>query len=436
MSFEKLKLSLKSYKRLLESDTLGSYDFFTSTICLDSINSNTFKTYQSGDQATSIKLLPLAIHEYTHFVDSTSTLWGMKHLQKMNEAYSSNDKKGGRENDFFKAKDFLEHVRSLRLPNYYTLIESKTKSIRPWQYKMTMGKQFDLRGEISEKPILFSHFINSTGDFLARSPISTVSILEASAMSNEMVAKMSLINALNHKDKLVEMKIYERESLDYLYDHHLTEYSVCVHVLANTLGCKDIFIAFQICSIICRIVLNIPDTLLERVIKLSNVSEILEIPKGHEFEERIYEGIKYGNLGILYFLICRALPKNAHESKSEILVGLEFALDKIGLSFELINDETQKQIDTIYSSLKQSQINSIKLLAEAGLDNFMKIDLKNANIDFLNLSLPSVYLGDGTEATIFKNDNSCLKDIKLEEIFDELYAGEEWVTRFSEACTA
>lgn len=421
-------------KQLLESDTLGSFDFFTSTVCLDSIDSKDFEAFKSNDKSSIVKLLPLAIHEYTHFVDSTSTLWGMKHLQKMNEAYSSNNVHGGTENDFFKAKVFLEHVRSLRLPSYYTVIND-TISTRPWLYNITVGKQFGLDGKLSKKPILFTNFRNSTYDILVRSPISMVSILEASAMSNEMAMKMYLTDTLYDETKGFEMKMLENEALAYLYNKHLTEYSVCVHMLANAVGCKDLFVSFQICSIICRIVLNLPDVLLEQIIKTANVHEILSIPKEHEFEKRILDGIKYGNLGIIYYLICRALPENIYEDRQKTIDGLEIALSKLGLSFETIKLEARKQIETISDSLQETQFEAIKLLAKAGKGNFMKIDLKNAVVDFANLSLPSVYLGDGKEANIFRNKHNLFNDISIDKIFNELYSGEEWVNRFSEACT-
>ncbi len=434
MSYEKLKNSLKISKKLLESDTLGSFDFYTSTVCLDSVDSKTFKAFQFNDETAIKKILPLVIHEYTHFVDSTSTLWGMKHLQKMNEAYCSNNVHGGTEHEFFKAKNFFEYVRSLRLPKYYTVV-NQTNSTRPWHYNITTGIQFGLDGKLSEKPILFTNFINKNGEIISRSPISIVSILEASAMSNEIAMNMTLIEKFSSATKGFEIKMLENESLDYIYNQHLTEYSVCVHMLANSIGCKDILVAFRICSMICRIILNLPDVLFENIIKKANIDEILSIPSGHEFGKRILNGVRHGNLGIVYYLICRALPENIHEDGKQIIDGLELALNKIGLSFEIINHEALKEIEIIFNSLDESPFKAIRLLGKIGMDNFNKIGLDKAFIDFSELSLPAVFLGDGNEATIFNNESNLFKGISTDEIFNELYSGEEWVNRFSEACT-
>lgn len=440
MSLDKYRNSIKTYKRLLESDTLGSFDFFTSTVCLDSILLRDFEEFRralkSNDYDSLTKVIPLAVHEYTHFIDSTSTLWGLRHLAKMNDAYGSNNVNGGKEEEFYKAKEFLEHVRSLRLPNYYTLVNSNIEKTTPWQYRITIGKQFGLDGKLSEKPILFSHFANANGQLLARSPISTVSILEASAMSHETFARIGLIDTLKPGVRDVEMRIFKRDSVSYLYNQNITEYSVCVHVLANHLQCTDLLVAFRICSIITRIVLNTPSSLLLEISSRAEIHEILDIPQGHEFENRMYEGLRHGNLGVLYYLICRALPKDTHESKGKIIDGIATALESLGVSFELLTQEAKSEARILFNTLSGSRLESIRILAMAGEENFNSIDMKSGDLSFHNLSLPPVYLGDGEEVFIFSNDNSRLKDIALNKIFDELYGGQEWVERFSESCTA
>lgn len=440
MHFEKFKDTLKSYRRLLEADTLGSFDFFTCIICLDSIDTRAFDKFieakNSKDYLYLSKITPLVIHEFTHFIDSTSTVWGMNHLRKMNDAYCSNNTKGGKEGDFYKAKYFLEHVRSLRLPDYYTLIDRSKRPVRPWQSRITMGKQFGLDGKLSDNPILFSHFANAHGELLARSPVSTVSLLEASAMSNEMVARLALVNELDDDARVVENRMYEKEALSYIYNQNITEYSVCVHILANHLQCKDLFASFQICSIITRLVLNFPKSLIQNVLNSAQIHDILGIPEGHAFEDGMQLGIRSHNLGILYYLICSALPKDSAESKSKVIPGIERALRKLGLSLKLMSNEARKEVDEIGQELDGSKLGAINALSRSGVDNFKKIPFSSTSLDFSKLSLPSVYLGDGVEVRIFGNEESLLNNVGIEDIFNELHEGQEWVQRFSEACTA
>ncbi|KIN15506.1 hypothetical protein RO22_09275 [Halomonas sp. KHS3] len=254
-------------------------------------------------------------------------------------------------------------------------------------------------------------------------------------MANEMITRLSLISELDEADKLVENGLYQRESLSFIYNQNITEYSVCVHIVANHLLCKDIFVAFQICSIITRLVLNFSGALIENVLA-SEIHDILGIPKNHEFEKRVRSGIRGRDLGILYFLICSALPKNTADDPKTMIAGIRLALEKINLSLELLREEARKEIESIANDLGSSKLKAIRLLSIAGFDNFSKIPLTTSGLNVSNLSLPRVYLGDGTEVDIFRNDNSQLKDVGIEEIFDELYAGQKWVERFSEACTA
>lgn len=440
MSLEKFKNSIHLSKRLLESDTLGTFDFFTNTVCLDSIDSaemaQLFQPSKGDNYEISSKILPLAVHEYTHFIDSTSTLWGFRHLVKMDKAYSSNYEKGGEENDFYLAKDFLEHVRSLRLPKYYTTINKGVNAEKPWGFQISVGKQFALDGKLSDKPILFARFVNRHSSDLVRSPISTVSILEASAMAQEMMVKAALIDSLDEQFRGVESHLFERASLSYLYNRDLTEYSVCVHILANHLKCSNALVAFSICAVITRIVLNFPLSLFKSVIENCPIDAILRIPKGSAFEQQIRIGLEGGNLGILYYLICKALPSDSALNQSKTLEGVTAAMEMIGVSMENLIFEAGRETKESLIFFKDSRIRSLRTISSAGLKNFSMINFNTAAIPFYKLHLPRVYLGDGEQVSIFKNVENDLKDIDLDTIFDDLYEGQEWVDRFSEACTA
>ena len=127
MDFSYFKNKTSRTNLLNEVDVLGSYDFYTALITLESL-----KKYHAEEALTAInsipdffdfkktksisidqyvslaKVLPLAYHEYTHFVDANSTCWGFDYLKKMNAAYLS---KTGNERGFYKAKEFYDHSR-------------------------------------------------------------------------------------------------------------------------------------------------------------------------------------------------------------------------------------------------------------------------------------------------------------------------------------
>ena len=151
MNTSEYKEKVKKWNCFAASDTLGSFDFYTTIVSLDSLHSLGVETcnqsiheyaqqrvrdstgkLNSTSYHAITKVYPLAAHEYTHFFDATSTLWGLRHLFLMKEAYESNDQLGGNEADFYKARLFYDHVRRLRLPKYYTLINDNVCNIKPW----------------------------------------------------------------------------------------------------------------------------------------------------------------------------------------------------------------------------------------------------------------------------------------------------------------
>ncbi|WP_241157136.1 hypothetical protein, partial [Pseudomonas viridiflava] len=95
---EKIKASSARWNPLRKVDTLGQFDFNTCIVMLDSLESSSVKEIAISDLESTNRIdlatferlrkaLVLAVHEYTHFVDSTSTLWGLRHLRMMHRAY-------------------------------------------------------------------------------------------------------------------------------------------------------------------------------------------------------------------------------------------------------------------------------------------------------------------------------------------------------------
>ncbi|MDH1629857.1 hypothetical protein [Pseudomonas mosselii] len=451
MSIEDFKKTHRKWNLFQDIDTLGSYDFFTSVVDLTSLSPRHILNMKSAleqlnhkkpkgeklshEQYSSLaKVLPLASHEYTHFIDATSTLWGLRHLALLNNAYLADDKMGGTEEDFKSAKKFYDHTRSIHLPKYYTTIELELPETRPWQSVITMGKVFTSDGTTAGKPVLFSRFFNANGDCITRSPVSTISILEASAMAQEIFAQASLLDVAEDNFKTIENNLHSKKVLSELYNKRLTEYSVCVHIVSNHLKCKEALTSFGICAVLTRLVLNMPKSCLEIIYRNCNIAKILNIPARHEFETRMSDGIKNGDLGIIFYLLCKALPQRPYNNHTTVMLGAVAALDKLGLNMDLIAEEGQIEAKSLFESLERSKIASIRLLANAGIDNFKKQEYKESRLDFQKLSIPNALLDDLSFGEIFSSENNILADLNMEDCYQELFSGQRWVERFAEAC--
>jgi hypothetical protein len=448
------KEKVKKWNCFAASDTLGSFDFHTTIVFLDSLDSSDVGTcnqrvneyaQQRMPGSTDIldanayhaitKVYPLAAHEYTHFFDATSTLWGFKHLLLMKEAYESNDQLGGKETVFYKAKLYYDHVRRLRLPKYYTLINNNASNIKPWSYQTSAGMVFNGKGEISASPTVFTRFSNFNGEFLVRSPISMVSLLEMSAMSQEVLMHLSFLGITDDDFRSVEGSLYSHKLIDYLYNPHITEYSVCVHLVANNLRLADPQIAFRICAYISRLILNMPHSRFDFLATPALVAEILRIPREDAFVERLVSGLNARDYGTLFFVFGSALSRASWNENRPISELIQSTLEILGMTIEQVQAESQAEAVELSQKIGMSHFAEISTLADACYENFLKTSEDGFRIPFDKINLPPALLGFSTSHLIFPNSDNKLASLDIDIVFNSLYGrGYEWVERFVEAC--
>ncbi|MGK7885386.1 MAG: hypothetical protein AB4057_12275 [Crocosphaera sp.] len=447
----------KKYNCFAATDTLGSFDFYTSIVSLDSLKSTDVTTAQeklkefflkqANDSSIVLdadsyhqiaKVFPLAAHEYTHFIDATSTLWGLRHLKMMKEAYEANDVLGGTESDFYKAKKYYDHIRMLRLPKYYTLIDNDSSNTTPWQYCFSAGILFNSAGRSSDRTIVFTRFLNSSGNFLVRSPISSVSLLEMSAMAQEVFMYIFLLTNTDSDFRAVEGALYSKRLMQYLYNPAITEYSVCVHLVANSLNLTDPVMAFRIGAVLVSVILNIPTGYFSTIAASCPIANILEAPSNHQSIKYYRNGLSSCDYGTLFYLLCRSLPKGDYTSTQSIQTFVESSIKRVGINIEEMQSNATLEADELYKQLKTAKIPEIAQLIEAGYANFKKIGYIGYNrerLPFEQLNLPPVLLGDSTPSIIFPNISNQLSTFDIDSAFATLYEyGQAWVERFSEAC--
>jgi hypothetical protein len=433
------RLSIKTTaRRILELDTLGSFDFSNLLISIDSLDVSSIDIFHSAMKSNDISVLreivPLFYHEFRHFLDATSTLWGMKHMKLMSDAYSCNPELGGLPKEYYKAKVFHNHLKSLRYPEVFTRIENGVEPRRPWTSQIDVGIGFSSTGHVSPKQHLNIQFFNASDQPLVRAPISPVSILESSAMCAEINLHASMIDSMEDEFKTVEKVLYGKKATREMYQPEFVEYFSCVHTLGGNLGSGNGLILFRICEYICRVVLNISSVLAIRLANSENLKDILEVPSGHSFELMIKRSLYYHDLGVLFFLISLCLPKSVYESPSKMESGMEQALVKLGTSLAEVAEFSVKEADEIREELSVSQISSLKAFGLAGFENLRNISLGQEMPDMLKLLLPPVYLGDGQPLVMFGAPMNRLQEIDIDYVFMELYKGHKWVEEFSESC--
>lgn len=445
MQLGNIKYGTKAYSCLSDVDILGSFDFSTAIVSLDSLTQRDAEDVSRllGSRITppltvdqyliAAKVFPLAVHEYAHFLDATSTLWGLRHLSLMDRAYASSDRLGSQETSYSNAKAFADHCRRIRLPKYYTVVEPAIDDSRPWKAQMSIGYIFDHNGKPTQHPVLFSRFLNADDQLLARSPISTVSLLEASAMAQELLLEYALLQFTEQDFRLVESRSLNDKTRDRLFDKRITEYSVCAHVVSNKQGCLEVLQTFRLCAALVRTVLNFPDKAFERAAKKCPVGRLLGVSEDSKFAIRMRNGLHARDLGILFYLLCCALPDGCYATRETIADGIRTALEVMGLSPDAYTTMRDTQAKELADQLSKSRFGSIRLLSQAGYDNLHKVGALS-DIDFFELNLPPAFLGDAETVQFFNASSNSLRELDLETCFSELNGGESWVERFTEAC--
>ena len=447
MPLAQLKNTRSRWSILSKVDQLGAIDFWTLTISLDALipkNTNgltvedlqlpldtvlDFTEYERRKSA-----LTLAAHEYTHFVDATSSIWGMKHLNQINWCHKVNS---GDETQFFVLKSAFDYMRSIRLPDYYTTINRKVPSQRPWRSHVTNGVMFSTDGRITDRPIIFINFLTEDGNRIVRSPLSAISLLEASAMAKEIEIRVRLLAHLQEPEKAVEQRILNEELLNYIYNPEITEYSACFHLVANLQNEKDIGIVSRAVGKLCRIVLNTPEIAFRTASKnIKAYSDKMNIPQDSLETERLKSGLEKYDRGALFFLITVLLPKGALKSGRIFDSSIDLALKSIGLSMEKIKRGAHQEAKNLCEDLSKSELQAIRTLAACGYENFKKVfpDALEYPLDRLDLP-PALHGDDDMTPYIFNNkETNSLRNFDLESAYDELIECQLKAESFAEAC--
>jgi hypothetical protein len=353
----------------------------------------------------------------------------------MKEAYEANQIKGGSETDFCKAKKFYDHIRRIRLPEYYTEKDINSANSTPWTYDVTAGRLFTSKGRVSEQTVVFARFFNSSGDPLVRSPMSTISLLEMSAMAQEVLFTISLLAQVDKDFLAVEGALYSAQLLKVLYNPDITEYSVCVHLVSNLLSLTDPVVAFQVCARLAGIVLNMPTNYFPIIRSHCPIADILKVPKDHQSVTYLREGLIAQDHGTLFYLLCNALPSADYSLSQSISKYVDTAMERIGINIQEMYQETVCEANKLYEQLENSLINEIVVLSKSGYKNFNKLGNTRDKIPFSQIDLPPVLLSDSTSRTIFANTSNQLSGFDIDLAFENLYNdGQKWVERFSEAC--
>jgi hypothetical protein len=434
---QKLQSHAKNLGIFANFETLGTYDDFSQLVMLDYLDEQGFlqllklakESAVSANYESMKRFYSTSVHEFTHWLDHTSTLWGQRQLIFIYNAINAwtNQK----EQDFYRIAISNSERYRARLAVYYTedyKINLPKTVTQPWQYEYGSGLEFGIDGRPREdRPFIYTVFSNSDNKRIFRVPFSMFALTELNATYAELRVKGQMFASLDNDSRLVEESRFRQELIGNLYNSGLVIYSVGVHCLANSIKIDEVFQAYEHSSALATLCLNLPRELYYS----------LSVPKDFNvLGNRVQALQKLADPGFAFFSIAKQAPK--YQQEVPIEDWLEEALKNAGLpKLEIIIDLILVQMKELETEIIDGiYTEQLKNLLSVGRQNFIQRGIWGQNglsmetLTKTPLILPPIVLADGytiplVENTIFITQKDM--DKWIEKIFEIEISMDEFI---------
>ncbi|NJL22057.1 MAG: hypothetical protein HC895_16585 [Leptolyngbyaceae cyanobacterium SM1_3_5] len=409
---QKLKFHARTSGIFANLEAIGSYHDFSQLVFLDYLDEESFlqllQSFQSNTEGdrnaqkaalqanyeSMARFYSTCVHEFTHWLDHTSTLWGQKQLVLIYNAINAWTNQN--EQEFYRIAIANSERQRARLAIYYTekyKTDQQQASVTRWQYEYGSGLEFGIDGRPrADRPFVFTIFSNSRSERIIRVPFSMFALTEANATYAELKVKSQSLTLLDENFRLVGQRRLEQEIQQNLYNSELAIYSVATHCLANSVEIDECFRAYEFSSALATLCLNLSQ----------NVFYSLSVPdEFNVWGDRVHALQELVDPGFAFFVIAKQAPKVKNEVSIE--QWLEEALSNAKLpNLETIKSSAVAQMRELDSEiLEGDHADQLRSLLSVGRANFVQRGIWGQNVlsmETLNktsIMLPPIVLGDG-----------------------------------------
>lgn len=310
--------NISDWKKFPDTQTLGYYHSIGNYIYLSEYKNE--EDFQKSIQNPSLdkNRFSVFIHEMQHYYDQVSTLWGVKKLYKLYQAYDAVIKFN--EHEFYKFRDLELSFKRDYFLDYFTETYKEIKGDfnNKWAFRISSGLRFSYNGKVDENlPILFIVFGSSKGEKISRVPLSVVTLLETTATFQEFNFLMLEASKLDSPFKENQIKVISKKFENLLYDPKLTLYSAAVHIVSVNLQILSPIEGYKASSLFAKISLNLPSQIFSKI-KIHS-----EFQTTKDWEVRSQKMLDNNERGFAFLLLVRNYVT-------------EFGVDKDSLTVENI----------------------------------------------------------------------------------------------------
>jgi len=449
-AIQKLKYHAKDSGIFANLEAIGSYDDFSQMVVLDYLDEESFlqllERFQSNTKGertaqkaalqanyeSTTRFYSTCVHELTHWLDHTSTLWGQRQLVLIYNAINAWTNQN--EQEFYRIAIANSERHRARLAIYYTekyKVDQQKTDTTPWQYQYGSGLEFGVDGRPrTDRPFIYTVFSNSSNQPVIRVPFSMFALTEANATYAEFKVKSQSLALLDDDSRLVEQLRLEQEIRQNLYDSELVIYSVAMHCLANSLGINEGFQAYAFSSALATLCLNLPKDLFQS----------LSVPEEfHVWGSRVQALQELSDPGFAFFTIAKQAPK--YGDKISVEQWLQEALKNAELpSLEIIQDLAIAQMQELENEVIEGlYADQLRDLLSIGRENFMQRGVGGQNVLSIenlyktSIMLPPIVLGDGYTTAVVPTTIPTSPQA-VEQWIDQIIQIEVSIEQFIRAC--
>lgn len=338
-----------------------------------------------------IRAFRTAYHEYTHFLDFTTSSYGLNFMDVL----------------FAAAEDYTKGCKSpLDSPSALELIhlcadmdkdemhsqQKRAEVGQPWEYR---NAPMDSRRSENDPEVymtimtMYSKRVNGKLNEFARAPLSILAMLESNAVFNELffahAANVTEESSVIQRSQEVEK--FTQESLNFFYTSSFLTYSTSVHFVANSLNETDIVIAAGITSYLTRFCLDLTEVTMSGFTLRENLID----PNYSELYDRIQSEVRSGSRTLAFYLLTLAAARvapNADQDKWILDVAQYAGFNNPLLETKKFKRRIMKRLNARTTSNPQFA-GLLKILEHNG-----KIEYRGGLYNFPKYALPCTLLKD------------------------------------------